>query len=371
MDKRISDSFDVFQWELDLPEDSAVDVERIKKLTLQRIHGSNTGHAVRRRVLRTFLIAAVIACFLSVTAYAAAYFNMHYRVNRERESKTYHWSVWDGSGYEEDVTTDITPGVIFSFESSPEGTKHYIHADWLPSEPTEAASIYNALVYEAVEELKLPDYVGVELTPEIRERAAEMAEANCGSVEEAMEAGVYRGFLYQAMSELGIERGKELWVSPEIGEKVEELAAGYGLTPEEAKYWISRYTSDDGFDIPYLIEVYNAPSLYETDLLIGVNGNLQEGAVEMAGESEWGDWQELRFVVRYPEGQWPEGCPLQTTNYIFRFNTKECYLLEVCGSLELDTLARIMDQIRVWDSGVPVTYVEGKSDYSSVDIGRG
>lgn len=368
MNKRISDSFDSFERELDLADDLSVDPELIKKMTMNKIRRSGTARIVPRKVWRTLLIAAVVTCFMSVTAFAAAYYHMSYRLAGPGEEQIYKLSTYDYAADDWGPAREhtYTASMILRFDSGPDGYRYYLHADWLPSEPAEENSFYDELLTQAIQELDIRDYVGVELTPEIEAKAAELAQGNWASVEEAKEAHRYEELLVQALDELGIDRHGERYVPPELEERISQLAAGYGITAQEAKAWLRRYSADDGQDIPYLINISDSSDVYNRDYLVGHHG----GSVEVVSGHDTEDWQDLSLTVD-DTATYGEEDALAHVNHVFRYNKAEGYLIHVSGTLDLDTLGRIAENIRVWNSGIETHYEPVSGNVASVDLGRG
>lgn len=368
MDREIIDMLDNYEPELEGMEDLSFSPDRITELTMKKIHSSNTAVFIRRRAWKTVLIAAIIACFMAVTAFAAVYYSMHYRVTEPGETQTYEFPYYDFAKNEYVAKEyEYHAGMVFSFDSSPDGYRYFVHPDWLPSEPTEQHSFYDVLLAQAVNELDLRDYIGVEITKEIRMKAAEIANGMGTTVEEAIEMNRYQELLISALDELGIERPSERYVPKELEEKIAQLAAGHGLTAEESKTWFDRYAADDleNGDIPYQISVFDPPFVYGTDFLLAHNG----GEVQIVSETEADGWQELRLSVSYTDDS-REQDPLSHRNYIFRFNQEEGYLIRVAGTLDMETLGRVAKNIQVWRSNLESHNTE-EGNVTVADIGFG
>ena len=306
MNKNIFDMFDNFEIE---PEDMAgynISADRISERTLQKLGQTKKAQPKRRKIFRIALIAAVIACFMSVTAYAAAYFNMHYRY--VEKGGTYSYRYWTPEGYM-DASYTVSSSYIVSFDTQPDGYMYVFRPTWVPLEPTAVTTVYGWAEDEA------------------RFKLGMAAPAETQEEKTAVKAGT------------------------------EELLSRLGMTAQEAETWYTSYDADQiyvedvlGADIPYKIELYSNSDLYNGDFAIGDDPYENEGVrVDFVKDEVDGDWHEIWAHVDETETEHSKvfRSPLDETNFVLRFNLAKGYLVYVPGTLDFDTLHKIAENVEV------------------------
>lgn len=333
MDKKISEMFDGFELEPEASSDVRFDPERVRKATLERIHASGTAAAVRRKFGRTLLVAAVIACFMSATAYAAVYFSMHYRFSQEGERQRYTFTIYEPTDRQRTQTAEYEATMLLSFDTEPESYLYAIRANWLPSKPTHATSL--------------------------RDHVWDMARGELG------------------MKFFPENRSEEIQLEEKMTEIFEEL----GVTAEEAETWYMRYNSDTTYmpdtpegpvpprqdvelNIPYQISLSNSSSLYNFDFLVGYEGD----TVEVVREETEGDWQILWLQM---EQSVYRNTLLQQANIALRFNQAEGYLIQVIGTLDCETLDKIAENVEVLRTDVKTEADREERRFSVMSLGIG
>ena len=338
MNKKISDMFDGFQLEPEVTSAVTFDPEKIRKATMARIHRSNTALAARRRIWRTALIAAVIASFLSVTAYAAVVFSMHYRYRQEGETPRYRITLVEPDGSViKTFTAQPMATLTVRFDTMPESTFYAFRADWLPSDPSYVNTLYNMAWDMARNRLHMP---GLPATEEEKQA-----------------------------------------VDRETAEVLTEM----GVTEAEAKTWYTGYDSNTTYtpdtpegptppknvplDIPYQIDLSNSSDLYKLDCLVGGDG----GQVELLREETEGDWQTLWLRVSQGDEHHTEDYvnPLCPYGIVLRFNTAEGYLIRVAGTLDCETLHKIAENIQVLRTELETVADREEQGYSFMDLSQG
>ena len=81
---------------------------------------------VSKKFVRTLLIAAMLATFFSITAFAATFLGrMNYQANLD-EKLSYRW---------DNHNTSFSPALVLNFDMPEEGNLYFFRPDWLPSEP--------------------------------------------------------------------------------------------------------------------------------------------------------------------------------------------------------------------------------------------
>ena len=295
--------FDAFETQLEGLESAPFSPERIMQRTLKKIDASNTAIRTRRKLLRTALLAAAFAGLLTVTAFAAMVFNMNYRFTQTGEQQRYTY----GDGLYAMHTAVYEATMVLRFEGPAESCLYAFRANWLPSAPSVAWSLYA--------------------------HVEDMARANLGII-------------------VPVETAEE---RVRVDAEMEQIFAQFGVSAEDAKNWYTHYDADttiellpDGSvgdrpgaedDIPYQISLHS--ELYRFELLAGYDG----GAVELVKEEKAGDWHTLWLNI-------DKNVPKEVTHFpryslVLRFNQAEGYLIEVIGTLDCETLGKIAENVEV------------------------
>ena len=280
----------------------------------------------RKRIIRTALIAAALACLMTATAFAAVYFGMSYRFTQEGEQQSYTY----GDGAYSMHTAVYEATMILRFDGPAESNLYAFRANWLPSEPSVAWSLYA--------------------------RAEDMARADLGMI---------------GLVKTAEERAR-------VDAELALIFAELGVSAEEARNWYTYYDADttvellpdgsigDRFDveddIPYQIELHS--DLYQFDLLAGYDG----GAVELVKEEKAGDWHTLWLNI-------DRNVPEEVTHFsryslVLRFNQAEGYLLQVIGTLDCGTLGKIAENVEVLRTDMK-TVSDGEGSFAVITLGHG
>lgn len=316
--KRISEMFDSLELAPELRDSADYDPERIKAAALRRVHAGAAARPGRRKLMRACLLAAVIACFLSVTAYALVSFGMDVHVSRPGETQTYALYVEDYKTGEIKPQGDITyqAALVLHFDSAEEGRDYYFIPGWLPSEPTETGSAYHVL-------------------------------------------------LDQAADELGIKWPPEDGQLPAVEAKFKELAEARGLTEAESREWLRRCMDGDteAHDIPYQISIYSPTDLYGRDLLLGANGE----KVRLLSDREESGIRVLELTMEREGAEYP----LAKVNYVLRYSLTEGWLLITGGTQDLETLAKIAGDVQIVSSDALIKAGEERSGASALGVAFG
>lgn len=316
--KRISEMFDSLELAPELEDSADYAPERIKAAALERVHAGAAVRPGRRKLMRACLLAAVIACFLSVTAYALVSFGMDVHVSRPGETQTYALYVEDYKTGEIEPQGDITyqAALVLHFDSAEEGREYYFIPGWLPSEPTETGSAYHVL-------------------------------------------------LGQAADELGIKWPPEDEQLPAVEAKFKELAGARGLTEEESKEWLCRCMEGEPetHDIPYQITICSPTDLYGRDLLLGTNGE----KVQLLSDREESGIRVLELTMEREGAEYP----LAKVNYVLHYSVTEGWLLMAGGTLDLETLAKIAGDVQIVSSDALIKAGEERSGASALGVAFG
>ena len=318
MNRDIFDMFDNFELDQEDMTGYKVSADRISQMTLQKIAETKQPASRRRKIWRTALLAAVIACFLSVTAYAAAYFSMHYSYVEKGE--TYHYQYWTPEGYREASYT-VSNSYIVSFDTQPVGYLYAFRPTWVPQEPTHSWSLYD------------------EVTGQV---------------------------LYNGADEAA-------------------LLAELDMTADEAASWYTWFDADEiwdpdaqgpNYDVPYQVWLYGNNALYNTDFAIGDDAYDNEDVkVDFVKDEVNGDWHEIWVHVDETE-TWHAKQNLSfldDTNLVLRFNLAEGYLVFVPGTLDLETLHKIAENVEVLRTNLPaeIQAVDGERRHSCFNLAHG
>ena len=299
MNRDIFDMFDNFELEPEEMESYRVSADRISELTLEKIGETKKDRHTPRKLLRTVLIAAVIACFMSVTAYAAVYFSMHYEYVEKGE--TYHYRYWTPHGYKEGSYT-VRNSYVVSFDTQPDGYQYAFRPTWVPQEPTHCWSLYD-----------------------------------------------------QVESEVLYEGADEATLLAELGLTAQE-AAGWYTNFDADEVW-DPDAQGPNYDIPYQVWLYSNSALYNCDFTLGDDPNENEGVkVDFVKDEINGDWHELWVHVDETETWHAQQnlSYLDDTNLVLRFNLAEGYLIFVPGTLDFETLHKIAENVEVLRTNLPI-----------------
>lgn len=318
LNKRISDFFDDYEFELELPASGNFDSAKIKEMAMQKINTTGKPAAVCRKSVRVALIAAVIACFMSVTAFAAAYFGVDYRMTEEDERQVYQIQYGNRT---HDLSYNAT--MVMNFASQPEGNLYAFRTTWTPSEPTGPKTL-----------------------------------------------SLYRWAVYEAMNRLGMQHMKANEQNPQTQDAIAQVLKEMGVTAEEAESWYTFCDTDDDWDIPYQIELLNTTDLYNRDFLVGYDG----AAVQIAKDETEGDWQELWINIDQTVLDWAEGqeSPILNSNHVLRYNLKEGYLIKISGTLDFETLHKMAENTEVLKTELITEYDKERWSFGCIlSLGRG
>lgn len=248
---------------------------------------------VRRKLLRVCLLAAAIACFLSVTAFAALY-QMWVQPGPESPEQ---YRIWDSDGEQQWVTRQ--PSLELDFSTAPEGNDYFFTPGWLPEEPNHSSTL--------------------------KDRA--------------------------------------------LGTQGEDYAA-YGVTPEEAEELYGYMTCEDADEgVLYQISLQSPSQLYQQTYVLGYEG----AQVEIVMDETRDSLRQLRLSLDSTgteTGREPDNWA-RHTNYVLLYNEEEGWLLRVQGTLDLESLARIAGDIRVFRSGHISRYEDNGQRMVSMDVGLG
>ena len=160
---------------------------------------------------------------------------------------------------------------------------------------------------------------------------------------------------------LGFSGPEERWNMPEFRCFYLPSAAEQGLTDEEG--W-TRYLADEHGDteteIPYIIEARNVEP--------GVSRFVIDGAAELVKEERWGDWQVMEVHSDY-RNVYPRG--YDEANYILLFDAARGYLVQVKGTLDMETLEHIARELEIRQSAEPFAPSGYTEMLSSLNVARG
>lgn len=275
----------------------------------------------RKKLVRTLLLAAAIACFMSITAFAALY-NMRFNKGPEEPTLYRIWDDTDDAGNTVQQWTTNKPAMVFNFSTTAESAVYYLQANWLPSEPEHAFNMYTDFWSDAVSQL------------------------------------IHEGIPYEQQTE-------EMRLA-----LINEMLREHGLTEEEAKSWYYRYDAETMEDVAYQVLISSPASLYNMEFTLGTTGS----TATVVKEELHGDVRELRIAVDSTETAWAQIAPdepLIHCNYIFLYNEAEGWLVRVQGTLDMDTLEKIADSIEVYKSDMTMEYKDNGQRMGILDVGRG
>ena len=289
----------------------------------ERIGDSASARHTKRKIVRTLLIAAAIACFMSITAFAAFYFNMQYGPGPEEPKRYRIWDDVNESGTVREQWVEAQPTVVFNFSTVPEANEYYIRANWLPSEPDHAMTLLGAIQWEAKKALFQEGLSDEEITEERLNDAT--------------------------------------------GRMLEE----YGVTQEEAETWYSRYDTETMEDIPYQVYISSPVDLYNKEFRLGFAGSV----VEIVRDETHDGLHEMRFTLDNSQTDhglaYPQDKVNHLVNYILLYSEEEGYLIHIQGTLDMDTLARVAENLEVLKTGHIEVYEDNGMRSAILEIGRG
>ena len=158
----------------------------------------------------------------------------------------------------------------------------------------------------------------------------------------------------------------------------EELLNEAGMSEQEAETWFTAYHWETADRALLNITVFDASSLYQTDLLLGMYG----GEARTVAEGMFGPYEMKEIQIDYrsfyqriaeknghqtPEVEWFK-------NYLFLFEPEQEYLIFLGGSdaaFSFETLEKIADNLEVCVTGLTLDGSERYSSYLMLDLGRG
>lgn len=293
-----------------------------------------------RGISRTLLIAAILASLLTISAFAAVYANMNYKLNNGEDAIIYF-----SNGH----NVRFTPALVLSFDVPNEGYKYFVRPDWLPMDAVYTTTASQFLYSTAGETVRSDPARGLEA-----EAARLIAEASRDGKElEARQKQYYREQAEQNLKDA-------------IDQEYARLVSVCGIPVDELDNWYCTLTNDGaGGELPYIISVTSPGSLYGKDLLLDGQG----GQARVIEENEDGEWYILKISMDYSDQKhWVDG----QANYVFRFNQAEGYLLTVSGTSDFEILDRIMDHLQVAKFELLITAeTDLDFNYGILDIGRG
>lgn len=158
---------------------------------------------------------------------------------------------------------------------------------------------------------------------------------------------------------------------PEVRSNIPEFRCWYlpsdatfGFT--DAEGWAT-YLSDngEGRSIPYVIS--------GASVWTGSHRRVINGEVTPVKEDDWGDWHVTELTSDYTNcaQRWA----YDRANFVLLFNAEKGWLIEICGTAELETLEHIARELEVRDSGERPYYEQRESSFTEtigiLDPGRG
>lgn len=321
MNKRISDMFDSFENEKSEPDcNENFDAGKIREMTMRKINSSAHGVNHKRKAMRTILIAAVIICLLTVTAVALG--GMIYVEPEEKEV-----FVLELNGENEGKTMVFDEiALILRCETDKECSDVFFKAGWLPEEPNERRAVNPLYLFEAG---------------------------------------------------LGHGDNMELYDEKLYSEELKKYRSNLekaGLSEKEAENWYYFVGLTLERDIPYQIAIYTGDYLYKRDLTLGTYG----GEVKIVKEAVLNNFQLLEVAVDLTDSQIYKNRDWITKetmpNYIFLFDQEKDCLVKIGGTLDMETLEKIAENIELYDTGIKRTAEEpedGEWRWGLLEIGRG
>ena len=138
----------------------------------------------------------------------------------------------------------------------------------------------------------------------------------------------------------------------------------YGMT--DAGGWTQHLINDgDGCSnsIPYVINIQNVPT--------GNSRYVISGRAEVVSEEDWGAWHVQMISSDYSGTRYDY--ENDRANYVLLFDASRGYLVTVCGTAELETLAHIARELEVRESNIPYVSVDDMvvESVSILEPGRG
>lgn len=138
----------------------------------------------------------------------------------------------------------------------------------------------------------------------------------------------------------------------------------YGMT--DADGWTQHLINDgDGCSnsIPYVIDIQNVPT--------GNSRYVISGRAEVVSEEDWGAWHVQMISSDYSGTSYDY--ENDRANYVLLFDASRGYLVTVCGTAELETLAHIARELEVRESNIPYVSVDDMvvESVSILEPGRG
>ncbi len=275
----------------------------------------------RRRVLRTVLLAAALACLLAATAFAVYRGSMAYRRPQPGDEPRYYITNAGVDGSETLHLNFGTSSMILHFETTAEGFRHAFR----PGEyPETALGLHGA---------------GQNIVP-------------------------WTGEIFEIPIEELIANPKAERPEPVPDyEKLEQM----GMTLEEAESWFctASFYDDDG-SLALRIDLADVDALHRHDLIVGWLG----GEAEVVKEDVWNGYQRVEIHLAPLEGKTD-----QEINHLLLFQPEEQFLLTILGDatkLDFADLEAAAEGIRVHRTELALRAEENPEfNFSVLGLGNG
>ena len=137
--------------------------------------------------------------------------------------------------------------------------------------------------------------------------------------------------------------------------------ASEGLTDAEGwTDYLSDAYGETEEEIPYVITASNVEP--------GLTRLVLNGRVSLVKEERWGEWQVMELSSDYSAiPYWG----YDRANYVLLFDQTRGWLLEIAGTLELETLEHVARELEIRESDVPFAGSGYEELLGCIDLGRG
>lgn len=143
-----------------------------------------------------------------------------------------------------------------------------------------------------------------------------------------------------------------------------ELLEEAGVPEKDRDGWCTRMELDKEGDMLYQITVYDVSELYKSDCVIGMQGGEEAGIIK---EGELNGCSLLELTMEHSDGQaWQ--------NYVILFDRERNFMLRIGGTLGMEVLEKIAEDIEVLETEHTITAEEpeeGIWNRTLINVARG
>lgn len=274
------------------------------------------------RLYMSVVLALVMVLSMSIFSYADGE-KMQWHFPQPNDDMIYYWEF--EKNVQEVQFNDIA--MYLEFDVSDNGRQHLINAKWLPelsAEELETASTFNTSFYQHLK----------------------------GISEYITEADIY-------------------------GADVDELVKMSGLSTEEAQEkWFKILSVNTAYTFPYKIEIFDNFDLCGRDAIVGAYG----AEAVSVDEAVINGYDAVKAAIDYThvyddnnlnEEEWENIKKSIFKNYIFLFEPECEYMICVSGTMDMDVLEKIAENLDVCETELQRSSYNTGVNYLLMDLAKG